>query len=390
MQEFAGRVIDTAGKAISDVRVGVVIGTVGAGSGDTGLSATSDQEGRFVIKLPIYESKEKLVLSLVLNKDGFAGEDSRNHPIPKEPTNSIDVGTLTLEQGNSYRLRVVDEHDQPIAGATVEPSGSYALRRLEIRTDAEGRGVLRDLPTGVVSISVSHGEMYLHSKIVVNSADDKSKELVVMLKATPSVPAAKPATVGRKKPIAVGQIAPELAVGKWTDGKTHQLSDYRDRVVVLDFWGVWCGGCITSIPMLQELEAKYESKGVVFLGIHTADGTLDQINDLKKLHNWKTVTGIDQGKEINDGETAARFSVSGYPTVMVIDGAGKIAFNSGIPPASRDEFMKELEQIAKSQNIPWPLPEKEDSETIAQMNRIFAAKFSQEIDKALAVSKTSK
>jgi hypothetical protein len=132
------------------------------------------------------------------------------------------------------------------------------------------------------------------------------------------------------------------------------------------------------------------SKGVVFLGIHTADGELDQISDLKKLHSWKTVTDIDQGKEITDGATAARYSVSGYPTLIVIDGSGKIAFNSAIPPSSVEEFTKEMQRFAKALNIPWPPSEKDDQETIAQVNRVFAAKISQEIDKALAASKSAK
>ena len=55
-----------------------------------------------------------------------------------------------------------------------------------------------------------------------------------------------------------------------------------------------------------------------------------------------------------------------------------------------DESLKEMQQFAKSLDIPWPPPENSDKETMAQMNRVLAAKIGKEIDKALAASKPAK
>ena len=79
--------------------------------------------------------------------------------------------------------------------------------------------------------------------------------------------------------------------------------------MVIDFWGVWCGPCLSSIPGLQQLADQYDGRGVIFVGIHTADGGIEQINQLKELRNWKTPSGLDAGTSITDGETCRSYGV---------------------------------------------------------------------------------
>jgi peroxiredoxin len=51
------------------------------------------------------------------------------------------------------------------------------------------------------------------------------------------------------------------------DGKVVKLSDYRGRVVILDFWATWCPPCVAEIPHLNELAAKYGEKGLTVIGV---------------------------------------------------------------------------------------------------------------------------
>ena len=56
------------------------------------------------------------------------------------------------------------------------------------------------------------------------------------------------------------------------DGQRVRLSDYRGKVVVLNFWATWCAPCAAEIPMLVQAEKYYNSKGVVFIAASVDDG----------------------------------------------------------------------------------------------------------------------
>jgi thiol-disulfide isomerase/thioredoxin len=60
------------------------------------------------------------------------------------------------------------------------------------------------------------------------------------------------------------------------DGKKVRLSDYRGKVVVLNFWATWCGPCQEEMPMMVEEEKKWEAKGVTFIAVSLDDSKTRQ------------------------------------------------------------------------------------------------------------------
>src|SRR5262249_34180044 len=78
-------------------------------------------------------------------------------------------------------------------------------------------------------------------------------ETTIVLK---SAAAPKPSAQPRVA-IAVGKTAPDWSLADWSDHRDRKLSDYRGKVVVLEFWGVWCGPCVQSIPLMQSLAIAY-------------------------------------------------------------------------------------------------------------------------------------
>src|ERR1700731_1527274 len=56
-----------------------------------------------------------------------------------------------------------------------------------------------------------------------------------------------------------------------THGNTQDISRYRGKIVVLNFWATWCVPCQREMPLLQEMQKKYEDKGVVVLGASVDD-----------------------------------------------------------------------------------------------------------------------
>jgi thiol-disulfide isomerase/thioredoxin len=60
------------------------------------------------------------------------------------------------------------------------------------------------------------------------------------------------------------------------DGAKFRLSDYKDKVVVIDLWATWCGPCRLEIPHLVDLQNEYGGKGVEIIGLTTEDPSEDE------------------------------------------------------------------------------------------------------------------
>jgi len=67
-----------------------------------------------------------------------------------------------------------------------------------------------------------------------------------------------------------GEGAAQLSLSD-THGNTQDISRYRGKIVVLNFWATWCVPCQHEMPLLQEMQKKYKDKGVVVLGASVDD-----------------------------------------------------------------------------------------------------------------------
>ena len=71
------------------------------------------------------------------------------------------------------------------------------------------------------------------------------------------------------------QLAPDFTLPT-PDGRDLQLSSYRGKVVLLDFWATWCDPCREEFPDLVKVDSDYRNKGLNFIAI-----SLDDITDIK-------------------------------------------------------------------------------------------------------------
>src|SRR2546427_11685263 len=60
--------------------------------------------------------------------------------------------------------------------------------------------------------------------------------------------------------------APNFAL-KDASGRTVKLKGYRGKVILLDFWATWCGGCKEEIPWFSEFQTRYGAKGFAVVGV---------------------------------------------------------------------------------------------------------------------------
>lgn len=198
----------------------------------------------------------------------------------------------------------------------------------------------------------------------------------------------KPFTAEDFKPIKSGEEAPQWSIAEWTDGKQHTLADFRGKVLVIDFWGIWCKGCIEGFPVMKELEKKFAGKAT-FVTIHSAGTDMSQVKKVLELKDWNVLTGIDMGKEISQGQTIKRYGITNAADVIIIDPQGRIAFRSDqdLGAGDKDKFMPMVQALAEELKIPWPIDKDvSEEEAISRLRRIQEHLFTKEIEKALAKS----
>jgi beta-lactamase regulating signal transducer with metallopeptidase domain/thiol-disulfide isomerase/thioredoxin len=373
-----GVIIDDAGAPVEGAAVGIAMGTRNGGSAMTSLRATSDATGRFAVeRVPIAKGKsDNTVLIAFVTKEEYGGLDTPRFDLPVDAETPLDVGQIRLGKGHSIRLRVVGPQDEPLIGAMVNPIG-YAASTQAATTDEKGECEIRNLKKGVQQIDARHGNLLAQTKLVVG---EPSAQATLYLK--PFNPPAQPVAATKKlEPVQPGDSAPEWKVAAWSDGRSRKLGDFRGKVVVLDFWGTWCGPCLQLIPTMKELEKKYKGQGVVFLSIHTAGTPIKQVQELMRQLEWDVPAGLDEGEDLNGGTTVQRYGVNSFPGFVVIDRAGKVHFNDrALGP---EAGVKRMKEAAAALSIPFPNEETPVEEALKIQSRIFGRLYSDAIDTAL-------
>ncbi len=138
----------------------------------------------------------------------------------------------------------------------------------------------------------------------------------------------------------INEAAPDFSLVDLA-GNTVRLSDYRGKVVVVDFWATWCGPCKASFPAVQKVVDRYSSDdNVKFLFIDTRETVADKRqNAINFLEETKYTFHVLLD---NDNKVYESFSVTGIPTKFVIDGKGNIRFNVVGVSGTTDEMIQEL------------------------------------------------
>ncbi len=149
---------------------------------------------------------------------------------------------------------------------------------------------------------------------------------------------APPAARAALKPVKDRKKAPEFTL-KDATGKPVKLSDFKGKVVLLNFWATWCGPCKIEIPWFIDFEQKYKDKGFAVIGISMDEDGWKDVKpyvDLKKV-NYRVVIGDDTTATLYGG-------VDSLPTSFVIDKEGKIAaVHVGL--VSKLEYAIDIEQL---------------------------------------------
>jgi thiol-disulfide isomerase/thioredoxin len=117
-------------------------------------------------------------------------------------------------------------------------------------------------------------------------------------------------------------LAPDFT-GTTLTGSRLSLSSYRGRVVVLNFWGSWCGPCREEAPTLAVTAEQYRSAGVAFLGVDVRDSTASAEAFTRDF--GITYPSVSDPSSLITQDFTTVVPIAGTPVTLVIDRTGHIA-----------------------------------------------------------------
>ena len=142
-------------------------------------------------------------------------------------------------------------------------------------------------------------------------------------------------------------IAPDFTLSD-LQGKEVSLSDLKGKVVLLNFWGTWCGPCRKEIPDFINLSKKYKREGLEIVGITLTSGSPEKIQEFADQWgiNYQLLTDIN-GNETQTvtalyGQATGK-RITGIPTTFIIDREGHIR-QRYVGPRSEKVFLKDIRQ----------------------------------------------
>lgn len=153
-----------------------------------------------------------------------------------------------------------------------------------------------------------------------------------------------PACGGRKNPpegAGVGLTAPGFEL-KDLKGQNVSLEQHRGKIVLLDFWAVWCGPCRMSMPLMEKLQKEYK-EDVVLLAIN-----LEEPEDLVREYVEKAKVGSTVLLD-SEGQVARAYQIVQIPMHVLIDREGIIRhLQVGWYPAIYEKLKSEIESLRKA------------------------------------------
>ena len=128
---------------------------------------------------------------------------------------------------------------------------------------------------------------------------------------------------------------------KGVDGDPVKLSDFKGKVVILDFWATWCGPCKMEIPGFVDLQKKYGEQGLAVIGVSLDDGGPQTVKPFMKslAVNYPVVMGNDKIVQDYGG-------IEGIPTTFIIDRQGMIV-GKHLGYEEKQRFEAEIKPLLK-------------------------------------------
>jgi thiol-disulfide isomerase/thioredoxin len=140
--------------------------------------------------------------------------------------------------------------------------------------------------------------------------------------------------------VAVGDAAPGCALSPLGESQNLDLSEYKGKVVYVDFWASWCGPCAKSFPFLNEMNQQFKDRGLQIVGVN-----LDENADDAKAFLAKYPAGFTVAADAGN-QCARDFDVKAMPSSYIIDRQGVVHHvHLGFRPGEAREVRMLVEKL---------------------------------------------
>jgi thiol-disulfide isomerase/thioredoxin len=139
----------------------------------------------------------------------------------------------------------------------------------------------------------------------------------------------------------IGKEARQFS-GKTENGDKINLSDYKGKILVLDFWASWCKPCKEEFPYLIELYNQYSDKNFSILGVN-----IDK--DIANLRKFLLEINKDVPYKIildPEAKIPSDYNLDSMPSVFIIDKNGVVKYiHIGFLSGDKEKYKKEIETL---------------------------------------------
>jgi beta-lactamase regulating signal transducer with metallopeptidase domain/thiol-disulfide isomerase/thioredoxin len=340
---FSARVVDAEGKPVAGVAVGLgLLGGVASSDGkqsapgENGQVVRTDADGKAPLDASImaqFRQSTTLVYAVdAAGKRAGVGMLNLQDHADKSPVDPPAPVAVVLAPAVSTKFTFDTSAFDKLPDGPAELYLGIAKDGLPLQHGVTAKQEAAEfwLPPGSYRVSVSGGLSEAVQAEFTLKADDTDKEVKLTL-----LPTHFAKLLGQPAPAfdqvrSLGEAAPE------------PLASYRGKLVVLDFWGTWCGPCVAAMPNLMRLHDEFAPQGVEFIALH--DDSVNSPAELKEQidrlarEKWEGrslpftvvldgggLTAIPGSKLSARGATTAAYGITAFPTTVLIGRDGKIA-----------------------------------------------------------------